>query len=180
MALSESQQIFRNACDILGAALTTQGFIYRKSSRDARRQGKLFEHIVTFGTSRSINALPGHVQLEVRAIAWSDALAAYREKNRIVLPVNKAVLFGITIENIFHPAPPYIRYDIGDPATREDTLKAIGEVLLSDVMRAFALVESPAQLREVVKAQAMPCLSEAAIRDYFDLSMEVLSHESTR
>jgi len=168
MMRSESQKIFRNACDILGDILAAQGFTYRKSKRDARRPGTLFEHIVTFGTSRSINALLGRVQLEVRAIAWSDELAAYRDKSGLSLPINTAVLFGITIENIFHPAPPYIRYDIGDPAIREDTLEAIRKVLLSDVMRAFELVESPTQLRDVVKAQAMPCLSEAAIRDYFD------------
>ncbi|MBD3309486.1 hypothetical protein GF348_24115 [candidate division KSB3 bacterium] len=168
MAPSESLKIFRQACDGLGAVLTGEGFTYRKSKRDARRQGALFEHIITFGTSRSINALPGHIHLEVRALAWSTELAAYREKAGISLPINEAVLFATTIENIFHPAPPYIRYDIGDPNSRADILQKVEVVLLGDVLRAFDLVESPGALRTAVDDGAMPCLSQAAIRDYFD------------
>src|SRR2546428_474138 len=111
MAVSESFKIFKSACDQLGAGLAPHGFKYRKSKRDVWRQGRLFEHSVTFGTSRSINWLRGHVHLEVRALAWSTTLADYRQKAGITLPYNEAALFSTTIENIFHPAPPYVRYD---------------------------------------------------------------------
>ncbi len=110
MAISESLKVFRSACGVLGNALQEKGFEYRSTKREARRQGKLFEHIITLGTSRSVNSLPGHIELEVRALAWSDGLASYREKAGISLPTNKGFLFATTIENIFHPAPPYIRY----------------------------------------------------------------------
>lgn len=40
-------------------------------------------------------------------------------------------------------------------------------------MRAFELVEHPDQLREAIEAQAMPCLSEIAIRDYFACFEEI-------
>jgi hypothetical protein len=127
----------------------------------------LFQHIVTFGTSRGINSLPGHVHLEVRALAWSEALADYRRNAGIKLPINEAVLFGTTIENIFQPAPPYVRYDIGDPMKREEVLAGIKHVLEGDVLRAFALVESPRALHDAIAAGSILCLTEVAILDYF-------------
>src|SRR5436305_795373 len=125
MAVTPSMQIFRLACDELGSLLKPYGFKYAWSKRSARRQGGLFEHFVSFGTSRSVNSLPGHVHLEVRASAWSTALADYRGQAGITLPINEAVLFGITIENIFTPAPPYVRYEIGDPLGRDEVMATI-------------------------------------------------------
>ncbi len=167
MAKSESMQVFQSACDSLAGVLTPHGFTYRKAQRKAQRQSTLFEHIVTFGTSRSVNSLPGHIQLEVRALAKSTALADYRREAGIVLSINDAVLFSTTIENVFRAAPPYIRYDVGDSKTRADVLAHIEEVLRTDILRAFALVESPRDLREVIDAGAVPCLVPEAIRDYF-------------
>ena len=167
MATSESMRIFRAACDTLAAVLIPHGFTYRKSKREIWRQGALFEHYVNFGTSRSGNSLPGHVHLEVRATAWSPALAEYRQNAGIQLPINEACLFSITIENIFRPAPPYVRYDVGDPATRGDVQAAIADILRTDVLRAFELVESPSALHESIKAGQLPCFDPEAIRDYF-------------
>jgi hypothetical protein len=166
MATSESMRVFRDACDALAGALTPHGFTYLKSKREVWRQGTLFKHSVTFGTSRSINSLPGHVHLEVRASAWSTALADYRRKSGIVLPINAAVLFSTTIENVFRPAPPYVRYDVGDPEVRADVLAGIAGILRSEVLRAFDLVESPRALREAIDAGGLPCLGEE-VRDYF-------------
>jgi hypothetical protein len=167
MAMSRSMLIFREACDALAGELTPHGFTYRKSKRQLLRRGILFEHYVTFGTSSSINSLPGHVHLEVRAMAWSTALADYRQKVGIELPINEAVLFAATIENLFRPAPPYVRYDVGDLTTRDAVLTKIATVLRTEVLRAFEVVESPAALREAVDAGTMPCLEEVAVRDYF-------------
>lgn len=94
-------------------------------------------------------------------------LAEYRRKAGITLPINEAVLFETTIENIFHPAPPWVRYEIGDATTRRDILDGIVRVLRNDALRAFDLVESPDALRNVLRAESIPCLSEDAIRDYF-------------
>lgn len=167
MATSESMRVFRGACDTLAAVLTPHGFTYRKSKRETRRQGTRFEHSVTFITSRSVNSLAGHVHLEVRATTWSTALAEYRQRAGINLPINEAVLFSIDVENIFRPAPPYVRYDVGDPGTRADVLAGIAEVLRTDVLRAFDLVESPGALRASIDAGRLPCLTAEAIRDYF-------------
>jgi hypothetical protein len=167
MALTPSMQIFRLACDELGILLKPYGFKYTWSKRSARRQGVLFEHFVTFGTSRSINSLPGHVHLEVRAGAWSTALADYRSQAGITLSINEAVLFATTIENIFKPAPPYVRYDIGDPKRRREVMNTIIRVLKTDVLGAFDLVESPSALRAALDAESIPCLSDENIRDYF-------------
>ena len=60
-------------------------------------------------------------------MAWSNALAEHRRQAGKTLPTNEAVLFGTTIGNIFHPAPPYVRYEIGDPQTRGDVMKGIWE-----------------------------------------------------
>ena len=105
--------------------------------------------------------------LEVRATVWSTRLADYRQEAGISLPINEAVLFSTPIENIFRPAPPYVRYDIGDPATRGDVLARVAGVLRTEVLRAFDLVESPTALREAVDAGAIPCLGEEGVRDYF-------------
>jgi hypothetical protein len=134
MAKSRSLQTFQLACDELGAFLKPFGFTYRRSQRESRRQGRLFEHFITFRTSRSINSLCGHVHLEVSASAWSTRLADYRHRTGISLPINEAVLFGATIENVFRPAPPYVRYDIGDPQARDGVLKGIMQALECDVM----------------------------------------------
>jgi hypothetical protein len=167
MATSESMRIFRSACDTLADELRPHGFTYRKSKREVWRQGALFEHSVTFATSRSVNSLPGHVHLEVRASVWSAALADYRRKAGIELATNEAFLFSTTIENIFRPAPPYVRYDIGDPVTRADVLARITRVLRAEVLRAFDLIESPSALRQAVNSGGIPCLEEDDVRDYF-------------
>lgn len=167
MATSRSMQVFRDACDQLAGALTPHGFKYRKSKRQLFRQGTLFEHRVTFGTSRSVNSLPGHVHLEVWATAWSTALADYRKKERIKLPTNEAVLFGAPIENLFRPAPPYIWYDVGDPKERTAVLARVTAVLRTEVLRAFEIVESLAAFRKAVESKAMPCIEENASRDFF-------------
>lgn len=159
--------IFRNVCDTLAAVLTPLGFTYRKSKREVWRRGTLFEHYVNFGTSRSINSLPGHIHLEVRAMAWSTALAEHRLRAGINLPINGAVLFSTTIENIFYPAPPYVRYDVGDSETRSDVLARIAQVLRNEVLCVFELVESPSALRESIDAGVLPCFVPEAIRDYF-------------
>jgi hypothetical protein len=166
-AASESMRIFRATCDTLAAVLTPHGFTYRKSKREVWRQGALFEHYINFGTSRSVNSLIGHVHLEVRAMAWSTTLAKYRQQAGIKLPINEACLFSITIENIFRPAPPYVRYDVGDPETRGQVLVGITEVLRSEVLEVFDLVESPIALRKSIDAGQLPCLAPEAVRDYF-------------
>ena len=158
---------FRDACDALAGVLTPHGFTYRKSKREVLRQGARFQHSVTFGTSRSVNSLPGHVHLEVRATAWSTVLADYRRRIGMELPINEAVVFSTTIENIFRPAPPYVRYDVGDLGTRADVLARIAGVLRTEVLRGFEVVESPAALREAVESGAFPCLGEKDIRNYF-------------
>jgi hypothetical protein len=167
MAMSKSMRLFRGACDALAGVLTPHGFTYRKSKREVWRQGALFEHSVTFGTSRGVNSLAGHVHLEVRATAWSTALADHRRRRGIELPVNEAVLFSTTIENIFRPAPPYVRYDVGDPGARADVLARIGGALRTEALRAFDLVETPRALRAAIDSGALPCLGEEGVRDYF-------------
>lgn len=167
MPKTESMRVFRAGCDTLAAVLTPHGFTYWKSKREVWRQGALFEHYVEFRTSRSINSLPGHVHLEVCAMAWSTELAEYRHEAGIELPINEACLFGITIENIFRPAPPYIRYDVGDPETRGEVLAGIANVLRTEVLRVFELVESPSALRQSIEAGELPCFTPDAVRDYF-------------
>ena len=90
-----------------------------------------------------------------------------RQQAGIKLPINEACLFDITIENIFRPAPPYVRYDVGDPETRSEVQAGIAEVLRTDVLRAFELVESPSALRERIEAGQLPCFAPEAVRDYF-------------
>jgi hypothetical protein len=107
------------------------------------------------------------VALNVHASAWSNQLADYRQKAGIDLPINEAVLFGTDIENIFHPAPPYVRYDIGDSRTRDEILTNIKAVLQQDVLRAFDIVEDPLAFRAAVSAKLLPCLWDEAIRDYY-------------
>ncbi len=167
MATSDSMQVFQDACHTLAAKLTPYGFKYRKSKLDLRRQGPLFEHVVMFGTSRSINSLPGHVHLEVRAMASSPRLADYRRAAGIELPFNAAFLFDTTAENVFRPAPPYIRYDVGDPHTRGAVLAGIASILCTEVLRAFDLIESPSALQEMVNAGGIPGLDAEGVRDYF-------------
>jgi hypothetical protein len=160
-----SMQIFRAACDDLGAFLASYGFKYLKSKRTCTRQGTLFEQIISFGTFRSTNMLGG-VALDVRASAWSKELAEYRKNAGIELSINEAVLFAIDIENLFRPAPPYIRYDIGDPGTRDEILIKIKDVLQSEVFAAFDIAEDPVAFEAAANAQLLPCLDDDAIRDY--------------
>ncbi len=167
MAKSASMRVFEIACATLAVELTPHRFVYRKSHRELRREGRLFEHLVTFSTSRSINSIPGHIHLEVRATAWSEELALYRKQAGIKLPVNEAVLFSTTLENIFRPAPPYVRYDIGDEETRDATLARIAVVLRTEALRAFELVESPLHLKKAVEAGEMPGIDEEGVRDCF-------------
>jgi hypothetical protein len=164
--MPQSQQIFQDACTELGELLKTHGFQYLKSKRQACRQGNLCEHIITFNSSRSINSIPGNVHLEIKAMARSDQLERYRQAAGITLGTNESYLFETTIENIFHPAPPYIRYNLGDPQTRDQVMAGIKQILTGDVLRAFDLMESPSAWQKAIEANLLPCLSEEAIRDY--------------
>jgi hypothetical protein len=164
--MSQSRQIFQNACIELGELLKTKGFKYLESQRQTRRQGNLFEHIITFNSSRSINSIPGNVHLEIKAMARSDQLESYRQAAGITLGTNESYLFETTIENIFHPAPPYIRYNLGDPQTHDQVMAGIKQILTGDVMLAFDLMESPSAWQKAIEANLLPGLSEEAIRDY--------------
>jgi hypothetical protein len=164
--MSQSKHVFQDACVELAAILKRNGFEYFARRRQAYRQGGLFEHIVIFNSSRSINSIPGNIHLEIKAMARSDKLGQYRQTRGITLATNENYLFDTIIENIFRPAPPYIRYDIGDPSTRQAVIQGIQQVLAVDVINAFDTMESPLSFAAAVKSQLFHCLSEAAIRDY--------------
>jgi hypothetical protein len=167
MSKSPSLQIFQDSCETIAQSLIPNGFKYLKSKRQSQRQGLIFEHIITFATSRSINSIPGNVHLNITAMACSQALADYRQAAGISLSTNESFLFYTPIENIFQPAPPYIRYDIGDPQLRPTIINHINQVLRQDVLRFFELIESPEALRSALKSESIPSLSQDAIRDYF-------------
>lgn len=169
MATSDSMKIFKAVVDELGSSLKPSGFKYLKSKREATRQGKLFEHSVTFSSSRSINSLDGHIHLEIRATAWSEEFGEFRRSNGIDLPINEACLFGTTIENIFIEAPPYIRYDIGYENERAGIVQSIENVLNEKVLKAFDLIESPEALESFLQSNKIPALEAFNAReDYFD------------
>jgi hypothetical protein len=65
MVMSESMRVFRDACDALAEGMTPRGFTYRKSKREVWRRGALFEHFVTFGTSRSVKKKRGQVRVRL-------------------------------------------------------------------------------------------------------------------
>ena len=168
MPKSESMAIFRVAADGLGAMLTERGFTYRKTNREAKRDGEMFEHSISFRTSRSLNSIPGHVELEVRATAWSEPFGDHRRANGIDLPINEACLFDCPIENIFKKAPPYIRYNIGNPSERSDVIRSIESTLVEEVLPVFGLIESPERLKEHLAQSSIPCLEDFdAQADYF-------------
>ncbi len=168
MPTTESMKVFRSACDQLGKVLEASGFEYRKSRREARRNGRLFDHLINFRTSRSINSLEGHVHLEVTATAWSEAFGVYRRAKGVDLPINEACLFDTPIENIFQEAPPYIRYDIGDEDERPIVLATIRQVLNEQVLMVFDMIEAPGQLRRYLDSHQVPCLDPfSSARDYF-------------
>lgn len=108
-----------------------------------------------------------HILLEVRAMAWGSQLKTYREKAGKIVHTEKAVLFGSTIENLFHPAPPYIRYNIAGTSSRKIVLDSIATVLRNDVLRAFEIAEDPAAFRAAAEGKSMPCLIGRDVQDYF-------------
>jgi hypothetical protein len=167
MPKSPSIQIVEDNCQTIAQSLIPNGFKYLKSKRQTQRQGQRFEQIIAFATSRSINGIPGNIHLNITAMACSQALADYRHAAGISLATNESFLFFTPIENIFLPAPPYIRYDIGDPELRADVIETIDRVLQQDVLRFFDLIESPPALKSALGTESIPGLSEEAIRDYF-------------
>ncbi|MEM7331861.1 MAG: hypothetical protein AAF490_07205 [Chloroflexota bacterium] len=165
---SPSMRIFKAAADQLGEMLKTHGFTYRKTQRRGWKDGRLFQHIVSINTSRSANSVPGIVQLDIRALAYSEAFGAFRRASGISLPVNDSYLFATQIENIFKPAPPYIRYDIGNAATWQAILEHVEQILVTQVFQAFELIESPERLASFLESKPMPCLdAHNAREDYF-------------
>jgi hypothetical protein len=167
MARSKSSEVFLEVVAELVRVLTDLDFVYNKSKHTARRQGLLFEQQVTFSSSRSINSIPGNVHLEIKALAWSQTLANYRSEHGLNEVVNDGYFVGTTIENLFVAAPPYIRYNVGDPNTRAAVKEHISQVLQSEVLRFFTLIDSPDQLKESLSKQPIPSLSETAIQQYF-------------
>ena len=169
MATSESMKIFKVVVDELGSSLKPYGFKYLKSKRSATRQGVLFEHSVTFSSSRSINSIEGHIHLEIRATALSEDFGEFRRSKGIELPINEACLFGTTIENLLVEAPPYIRYDIGNEHERPRIIQSIHSVLSDEVLKVFDLIESPEALESFLQSNKLPALYEFnAKEDYFD------------
>lgn len=168
MPISESMKIFTGACDRLGIVLEQQGFKYLKSKRSATRKGILFDHVIAFSSSRSINSLEGHIHLEVKAMAFSEEYGNLRREKGIDIPFHESLLFGSTIENIFTRPPPYIRYDLGNVQERELVLNNIEIVLLEQVMKAFLLIESPHELERFLEKNDFPAMEHFnAVNDYF-------------
>ena len=162
-------KIFKSVVDELGSSLEQYGFKYKKTTRTALRNGRLFKHTITFGSSRSINSLEGHIHLEVRAMACSDEFGDYRRSKGIDLPINENCIFGSTIENLFIQAPPYIRYDVGDEKERSSVIHNIKKVFKEKVLMAFDLIESPQELEKFLQHNQFPVLdSFNTISDYFD------------
>jgi hypothetical protein len=163
---SRSMQTFDDACRDIGASLAPFGFTYRSTKRRAFRRGPLFEHLVAFSTSRSINSIPGEVHLSVNALARSDDLAAYRRTIGWKPEHAEPYLFDIPIENILRDAPPYIRYSIGSSGSAAEVLAHVMHILSTEVLPFFDLLEDPAALRKATTQQRIPCLTSEAIEHY--------------
>jgi hypothetical protein len=164
---TRSMQTFDEACNDVAASLVPFGFTYRKTKRRSFRQGKLFDHLVGFATSRSTNSIPGEVHLSITALARSDDLAAYRRTIGWRTEYSEPYLFDVPIENIWRPAPPYIRYDIGESVNREDVLKQVKRILAEEVVPFFDLLEQPSALQQTLAKQNIPGLTEEAAQHYF-------------
>jgi hypothetical protein len=159
-------QTFDEACNDVVATLVPHGFSYRKTKRRAFRQGNLFDHLVSFATSRTINSIPGQVHLSINALARSDELAAHRRTIGWRVENAEPYLFDVPIENIWRPAPPFIRYEVGASLDRGEVLAHIKQVLLSEVLPFFELIEQPAALQETLAKKDIPALSDEAVQHY--------------
>ncbi len=168
--MASNMEIFTDAYTHLSAFLQQHGFSFNRTRRISHRDGDLFRHSITFATLRSANSVQGTVMFEVRALASSEKLAEYRSANGIKLPINNAYLFGTTIENIYKPAPPYIRYNIGEEVTREKILLKIENILIEEVINFFSMIETPEKLVSAYKKAPIPCLEKFdAITHYVGL-----------
>ena len=167
MPASTSMTIFRDSMDRLGETLSEHGFEYRKSKRTAKRIGQMFDHAITFSTSRSINSIPGHIHFEVKAFAWSEKFGEFRRNQGLDLPINEACLFDCPIENIFKQPPPYIRYDDSE---RDKILGQVEDILMGDVLTIFELTETPDRLQEQHSENSIACLEP------FDTANHYLSY----
>ena len=159
-------QIFDEACNELAALLSTNNFTYRKTMRRAYRHGELFDHLVDFTTSRSINLIPGEVHLSINALARSDDLAAYRRTIGWRVEAAEPYLFDIPIENIWRSAPRYLRYNVGNPSDRANVLNHVKHIINTEVLPFFDLVEQPLKLREALSKQHIPGLAQEAAEHY--------------
>ncbi len=171
-------QTFDEACNDIAALLTTQDFTYRKTKHRAYRHGELFDHLIDFNTSRSIPSIPGEVHLSISALARSDDLAAYRRTIGWRTEAAEPYLFDITIENIWRPAPPYLRYNVGDPADRANVLKHVKHIINSEVLPFFDLIEQPSKVRQTLAKQPIPGLSEDATQHYLAYLSDLQSVET--
>lgn len=91
----------------------------------------------------------------------------FRYRKKICADRTSNYLFDIDIENIYKPAPPYIRYDIGDARTREGIVAGIIETMETQVLPFFELLEDSNKLHAALDAGPIPGLDEWAVRDYF-------------
>ncbi|WP_370979744.1 hypothetical protein [Agaribacterium sp. ZY112] len=172
MGISETRKIYKSACDRLGNSLENYGFKYRKTKSSAIRSGRQFDNIVSFKSSRHNSAELGYIHLEVRAMAWSEEFGDFRRSLGVNLPINENCLFGKPIENLFIPAPPYIKYDIGDDQQRELILSNIERILEEQVLLMFDLVESPSDLYEYLEENQIPCIEEYDSLDHYKKYMK--------
>jgi hypothetical protein len=179
MARSNQQLIFRAACDAIGGALTSDGFRYRKSARTTARARDPWVESVTFGTSRN-NILPGYVALDVRASLECAALGAWRREHGIDLPWNEELLFATEVENVTRPAPPYIRYNVHDPAERSRVVERVVHVMRSEVLPLFDLVRDPAALCAAIEAGSFPCLRATEVDLFLWSGHEALARRYLR
>jgi hypothetical protein len=160
--MSDKQAIFLAACQQVAQACADNGFRFVKSRKALERLHAPFDERITFTSSMSINRLPEHIHFEVRALAANQISATQQRDHRSPFG-GKGIIGATTIENLFRVPPPYIKYDLGDPATRDQIIEHVITVIKRDVFRFFELARDPIALCDALAIAPIPALSNPGV-----------------
>lgn len=164
---SKKRIIFFQACQQVANAFVGDGFKFIKSRQAMERKHSVFKDSVPFKSSISINKLPRHIHFEVRAYTSSQIMAEWQEAHGAPFGKNGVIGSG-SVENLFTPGPPYIRYDIGDPETRAKVIQRVISAVRTHALRFFDIACDPQQLCDALENGSIPAFNNPAhIIEYF-------------
>ena len=150
------REVYLEACQRIGTALTPNGFRYLRSKQELIRDLDHFTHRVTFKSSH--NNIPGkHVVLWMYANARCSELQEWREQQPFRLRGDGWVAGGMV--HLLEMKIAMLEWELADPRQRSHTIDDAVDFIRSVVLPYLDRFQEPAEVVSAIRSGAIHAFS---------------------